>query len=40
MKTRTLMARAHAALGDRDEAEMEERAAQAITSRIGAAVSR
>ena len=40
-RTRTLMARAHEALGDRDGAEMEERAALAITSRIGAvAISR
>jgi tetratricopeptide (TPR) repeat protein len=33
-RTRLLMARAHAALGDGDEAAMEERAAHAITSRI------
>ena len=33
-RTRLLLARAHAALGDRDEAAMEERAAHAITSRI------
>jgi len=33
-RTRTMLARAHAALGDRDGAEMEERAALAITSRI------
>jgi tetratricopeptide (TPR) repeat protein len=39
-RTRTLLARAHAALGDRDGAAMEERAALAITSRIGAAASR
>ena len=39
-RTRTLMARAHAALGDRDGAELEERAALAITSRIGVAASR
>jgi tetratricopeptide (TPR) repeat protein len=38
-RTRTLMARAHEALGDRDGAEMEERAALAITSRIGAAAT-
>jgi tetratricopeptide (TPR) repeat protein len=38
-RTRTLMGRAHAALGDRDGAEMEERAALAITSRIGAAAT-
>ena len=38
-RTRTLMARAHQALGDREGAEMEERAALAITSRIGAAVT-
>jgi tetratricopeptide (TPR) repeat protein len=35
--TRQLLARAHSALGDREEAAMEERAALAITSRIGAA---
>jgi ATP/maltotriose-dependent transcriptional regulator MalT len=39
-RTRTLLARAHTALGDRDGAAMEERAAHAITSRIGAASSR
>jgi hypothetical protein len=39
-RTRTLLGRAHAALGDRDAAAMEERAALAITSRIGAAASR
>jgi tetratricopeptide (TPR) repeat protein len=33
-RTRMLLARAHTALGDNDEAVMEERAAQAITSRI------
>ncbi len=33
-RTRLLMARAHAALGDGEEAAMEERAAHAITSRI------
>ncbi|HEY9507839.1 MAG TPA: tetratricopeptide repeat protein, partial [Gemmatimonadales bacterium] len=33
-RTRTLLSRAHAALGDGEEAAMEERAAQAITSRI------
>jgi tetratricopeptide (TPR) repeat protein len=33
-RTRMLLSRAHAALGDGDEAAMEERAAQAITSRI------
>ena len=33
-RTRLLLARAHAALGDGDEAAMEERAAHAITSRI------
>jgi len=33
-RTRTLLARAHTALGDRDGAAMEERAALAITSRI------
>jgi tetratricopeptide (TPR) repeat protein len=33
-RTRLLMARAHAALGDGDEAAMEERAAHALTSRI------
>ena len=38
-RTRTLMARAHEALGDREGAEMEERAALAITSRIGAAAT-
>jgi ATP/maltotriose-dependent transcriptional regulator MalT len=37
-RTRTLLARAHAALGDRDGAEMEQRAALAITSRIGEGV--
>jgi tetratricopeptide (TPR) repeat protein len=36
-RTRQLLARAHSALGDREEAAMEERAALAITSRIGAA---
>ena len=35
-RTRTLMARAHTALGDRDGAEMEEQAAQATLRRIGA----
>jgi hypothetical protein len=39
-RTRTLLARAHAALGDGDAAAMEERAALAITSRIGAATGR
>jgi tetratricopeptide (TPR) repeat protein len=39
-RTRTLLARAHTALGDRDGAAMEERAAHAITSRIGAAATR
>jgi tetratricopeptide (TPR) repeat protein len=33
-RTRMLLSKAHAALGDGDEAAMEERAAQAITSRI------
>jgi len=33
-RTRLLLARAHAALGDGEEAAMEERAAHAITSRI------
>jgi tetratricopeptide (TPR) repeat protein len=33
-RTRTLLSRAHAALGNQDEAAMEERAAIAITSRI------
>ena len=36
-RTRTLLARAHAALGDGDAAAMEERAALALTSRIGTA---
>jgi tetratricopeptide (TPR) repeat protein len=34
-RTRLLMSRAYSALGDRDEAAMEERAALAIMSRIG-----
>jgi tetratricopeptide (TPR) repeat protein len=34
-QTRLLLARAHAALGERDEAALEERAALAITSRMG-----
>jgi tetratricopeptide (TPR) repeat protein len=38
-RTRQLLSRAHSALGDREEAAMEERAALAITSRIGAAHS-
>jgi hypothetical protein len=35
-RTRLLLSRAYSALGDRDEAAMEERAALAIMSRIGA----
>jgi tetratricopeptide (TPR) repeat protein len=39
-RTRTLLARAHAALGEGDEAAMEERAAQAITSRLATLTGR
>ena len=35
-RTRLLLSQAHSALGDRDETAMEERAALAIWSRIGA----
>jgi pimeloyl-ACP methyl ester carboxylesterase/tetratricopeptide (TPR) repeat protein len=39
-QTRLLLARAHSALGNPDEAELEERAAQAAMGRIGAASPR
>ena len=39
-RTRTLLARAYAALGEGDEAAMEERAAQAITSRLATLTGR
>jgi tRNA A-37 threonylcarbamoyl transferase component Bud32/tetratricopeptide (TPR) repeat protein len=39
-RTRLLMSRAYSALGDRDEAAMEERSALAITSRIGVVTGR
>lgn len=39
-QTRFLLARAHAALGNADEAELEDRTAQAAMDRIGAGTLR